>query len=111
MFKSINKIIKYPRLTQDYPNKTANASLFIGKPEIDLEKCIMCGECASRCPSLAIAMNKDTHDIGINLDECVFCTLCEDICPVGAAKMTNQFELAARDRNELRKNRTVLRKS
>jgi Ni,Fe-hydrogenase III small subunit/formate hydrogenlyase subunit 6/NADH:ubiquinone oxidoreductase subunit I len=108
MFKSVSKIIKYPRLTQDYPNKPVNSSLFIGKPEIDSEKCTMCGECASRCPSHAIVMDKDAHDIGINLDECVFCALCEDICPVGAAKMTNQFELAQKDRTELRKSTLVI---
>lgn len=108
MLKSINKIIKYRRLTQDYPNKPIDSSLFIGKPEIDTEKCTMCGECASRCPSRAIMMDKEQNEIGINLDECVVCTLCEDVCPVGAVKMTNQFELAARDRTTLRKSTLVI---
>jgi len=108
MFKSINKIIKYRRLTQDYPNKPIDSSLLICVPEIDAEKCTMCGECVSRCPSRAIVINKDTKEIGINLDECVVCTLCEEICPVGAAKMTNQFELAAKNRLELRKSTLVI---
>ena len=108
MFKSINKIIKYKRLTQDYPNKPIDSSLFIGKPEIDSAKCTFCGECTSRCPSRAIVMNKDTSVIGINLDECVVCTLCEEICQTGAAKMTNQFELAASDRTSLRNSTLVI---
>lgn len=108
MFKSIGKIIKYKRLTQGYPCKPIDSSLFIGKPEIDAEKCTMCGECVSHCPSRAIVINKDTNEIGINLDECVVCALCEDICPAGAAIMTNQFELAAKNRSELRKSILVI---
>lgn len=52
--------------------------------------------------------NKDTNEIGINLDECVFCSLCEDICLVGAAKMTNKFELAEKNRAELRKSTLII---
>ncbi len=54
MFKTIGKIIKYPRLTQDYPKKMIESSCFIGRPEIDNMKCTDCGECLKRCPSGAI---------------------------------------------------------
>jgi len=108
MFKVIKKIIKYPRLAQDYPRKPIDSSLFIGRPEIDLEKCTRCGECVERCPSRAIVLDKKENDIGINYDECVFCTLCEEICPVGAAKMTNEFELAEKDRILLRKSPIII---
>lgn len=108
MINTIKKIIKYPRLTQDYPTKPINSSLFIGKPEIDPEKCSLCGECAERCPSKAIVMDKSSGSIGINYDECIFCTLCEDVCPVEAAKMTNRFELAEKDRSKLRQNTVVV---
>lgn len=119
MLKVIKKIIKYPRLTQEYPKKTLDSSMFIGKPEIDLEKCTGCEECIRRCPSNAIirnniVKNKDinneqiANDIGINYDTCIFCTLCEEVCPVGAVSMTNKFELAEKDRNNLRKNTLVI---
>ena len=108
MFKVIKKIIMYPRLAQDYPRKPIDSSLFIGRPEIDLEKCTRCGECVERCPSRAIVLDKKENDIGINYDECVFCTLCEEICPVGAAKMTNEFELAEKDRILLRKSPIII---
>ena len=108
MFKVIKKIIKYPRLAQDYPRKPIDSSLFIGRPEIDLEKCTRCGECVERCPSRAIVLDKKENDIGINYDECIFCTLCEEICPVGAAKMTNEFELAEKDRILLRKSPIII---
>src|SRR5450759_2988810 len=102
MFEVIRKIIKYPRLAQDYPRKPLDSSLFIGKPEIDLEKCTRCGECVKRCPSNAIVLDKKAKDIGINDDDCVLCSLCEEGCPVGAAQMTSKFELAQKNRNDLR---------
>ena len=108
MFKTIGKIIKYPRLTQDYPKKTLDSSLFIGRPEINKEQCTGCGECAGRCPSNAIVNGTNSENIGINYDECVFCALCEDVCPVGAVKMTNKFELAQKDRNLLRSDTLIV---
>ncbi len=102
MFETFRKIIKYPRLTQDYPRRPINSSLFIGSPEIDRDKCTMCGECAARCPSRAIVTDKTASSIGINIDECVFCALCEDVCPRGAVRMSNRFELAEKERSKLR---------
>lgn len=111
MFKILKKMIEYPRLTVDYPNKPINSSLFIGKPEIISDKCTMCGECVSHCPSHAIVIDKTSNTIGINYDECVFCTLCEEVCPTAAAKMTHQFELAEKDKNKLRKSTIVIQES
>ena len=108
MFKTIKKLIKYPRVTQDYPKKPVNSSLFIGKPVIDKSKCISCQECTLRCPSKAIYMDKDSNIPYINLGECVFCSLCEEICPEGAIKMDTSFELAVRDKNALRGDTIIL---
>lgn len=101
MFNTFKKIIEHKRLTQDYPKIAANSSLFIGKPEINTQKCTNCGECVSRCPSNAMVM--ESNEIGFNYDECVFCTLCEEVCPTGALRMTNEFELACKKRTDLRK--------
>ncbi len=115
MFRTIAKIIKYPRLTLDYPRKPLDSRLFIGRPEIDADKCTGCGACVSRCPSRAIVSNGQSGGspdraccIGINYDECVFCTLCEEVCPAGAVKMTNKFELAEKDRARLRKTPVIV---
>ena len=108
MFKVMKKIIKYPRLTQDYPKETLDSSLFIGKPEIDVEKCTRCEECVRRCPSKAMVRDEIADDIGINYDTCIFCTLCEEVCPTGAISMTNKFELAEKNRNSLRKSTLVI---
>ncbi|MGI6684494.1 MAG: NADH-quinone oxidoreductase subunit NuoB [Bacillota bacterium] len=108
MLNMMKKIIKYPRLTSKYPKTPLDTGLFIGKPEIDREKCTMCGTCVRRCPSSAIIMDEKNKDIGINIDECIFCTLCEEICPTGAARMTQEIELAEKNRNLLRKTPVVL---
>lgn len=108
MFNTIKKIIKYPRVTQEYPQNIPDSSLFIGKPEIDRAKCTRCGQCISRCPSRAIVAEKETGGIGINYDECIFCTLCEEACPEGAVRMTAEYELAQRDRNALRAQAAVI---
>lgn len=102
MLKTIGKITKYPRLTLKYPKKPMDKSLFIGAPEIDRSMCTLCGDCALHCPSRAIVIDKAAASIGINMDECIFCALCADICPTGAARMTNEFELAQKDRTLLR---------
>jgi Ni,Fe-hydrogenase III small subunit/formate hydrogenlyase subunit 6/NADH:ubiquinone oxidoreductase subunit I len=109
MFDSIKKILKYPRLTQKYPIKKPNSSLFIGKPLIDNTKCTSCLECIRRCPSQAIVVDK-TGVVGINYDECIFCSLCEDICQdiAGAVKMSNEYELAENNRNNLRKSPAII---
>lgn len=94
MFKVLKKILQYPRLTQGYPKKTIDSSLFIGKPAIDGSKCTKCGECIARCPSAAITEDAETDIPVINLNACIFCTLCEEACPADAIVMTTDFELA-----------------
>lgn len=94
MFKVLKKIIQYPRLTQDYPKKPMDSSLFIAKPVIDSAKCTKCGECIARCPSAAISKDPETGLPVIDCKTCVFCALCEEVCPAGAVSMTEEFELA-----------------
>lgn len=100
MFKVLKKIFQYPRVTQGYPERPADASLFIGKPVVDGIKCTKCGECISRCPSAAIVANPETGIPEIDLNVCVFCTLCEEVCPAGAIMMTSEFELAEGSQEE-----------
>ncbi len=102
MYKMIKKIIQYPRLTLPYPKEPMDSSLFVGKPEIDYNKCNNCGICIPRCPSSAMVAVSEQQTVGINLDQCIFCGLCEEVCPKGAVKMTREFELASTDRDDLR---------
>lgn len=94
MFKVLKKILQYPRLTQGYPKRTIDSSLFIGKPVIDGSQCTKCGECIAHCPSAAISEETQTGIPVIDLNACIFCTLCEEVCPADAIVMTSEFELA-----------------
>ena len=109
MLTVIQKLLKYPRLTQKYPDGPIDTSHFIGSPVINQEQCNRCGACAARCPSQAISLDKGSNDIGINLDECIFCVLCEEACPIGAVTMSHRFELAEEDRGALRKGALIIR--
>lgn len=108
MFDTIKKIMKYPRLTLKYPAEPLDATFLTGKPVIDPSACTQCGECAGRCPTSAIVLDKQAKDIGINLDECIFCSLCADICPARAIIMSKEFELAEKSREALRKGPVVI---
>jgi len=101
MFKTVEKLIKYPRLTQEYPKKALDPSLFVGRPEVDQDKCSGCGVCMGHCPSGAIKSDTGSAKITIDYDKCIFCALCEELCPANAVGMTHDFELARKDRKSL----------
>lgn len=103
MFDTLKKIVKYPRLTGEYPKDRTNPGIIMGKPVIDASSCTACGECVNRCPSSAIVLDRQRAGIAINMDECIFCSLCEEVCPAKAVTMTSEFELAEKSRILLRK--------
>jgi Ni,Fe-hydrogenase III small subunit/formate hydrogenlyase subunit 6/NADH:ubiquinone oxidoreductase subunit I len=108
MFKSIKKIIQYPRLTQDYPRKPVCTDRVIAGTQINSDQCNYCGECAVRCPSQAIIMNQTDRKIGINYDQCIFCVLCHQVCPTGAVSISQHIELAEKNKDRLRNHPTVI---
>jgi Ni,Fe-hydrogenase III small subunit/Fe-S-cluster-containing hydrogenase component 2 len=99
MYNIIKKYIQHGIVTVDYPKKPINADFITGKPEIDEKKCIGCAECSNRCPTGAIVVDKIA---AVNIDECIFCSNCADVCQSGAIKMSHDFELATRERINLR---------
>lgn len=51
------------------------------KPYVDINKCIKCGVCASKCAGKAITLNPyPTFD----REKCVLCYCCHELCPQGA---------------------------
>ena len=68
------------------------------------ERCLGDAACARVCPSGAIAVTGRPDDGWTwELDDsrCVFCGLCAEACPPGAILLSNEFELAVRDRGAL----------
>jgi NADH-quinone oxidoreductase subunit I len=80
-----------------------------------LEKCVGCELCAWACPADAIYVEggnnteEERYSPGerygriyqINYLRCIFCGLCIEACPTRSLTMSNQYELALDDREEL----------
>lgn len=52
-------------------------------PEIDLERCTLCGTCVEGCPTSAVDMQPQGPVIARPAD-CTYCALCDALCPEGA---------------------------
>lgn len=53
------------------------------KPEIDVDKCIGCGECVDICPTEVYELIDEKAE-PVNAEECVGCESCIEVCEQGA---------------------------
>ena len=62
-------------------------------PEIDRERCTLCGDCVKNCPQGAVHICSGK----VILDEalCEYCGECEDVCPMGAVALP--YEIVIRE--------------
>ena len=52
-------------------------------PVFDMEKCIVCGECANTCPGYCLKIEERAPHVEYP-DECWHCGNCRTSCPVNA---------------------------
>jgi NADH-quinone oxidoreductase subunit I len=108
-------------VTEDYPRvKKVTAPRYHGRHQLNrhpdgLEKCVGCELCAWACPADAIYVeggdntDEDRYSPGerygaiyqINYLRCIGCGLCIEACPTRSLTMTNEYELADDDRQDL----------
>jgi len=101
MLNVIVSRLKQGHRTIAYPSGPAPElpDRFRGRPSIDPEKCLTgCRLCRDACPVKAIAV-ADT--VRIDMGKCLFCTECSAACPQQAISFTNEYRLAARNRQDL----------
>ena len=106
MLKLLNMLAKTGTCTIAYPYGDAELMpSFRGKPVHYSQKCIACAACAMACPANALSMETDlTNSKRIwqfFAGRCIFCGRCEEVCPARAIRLSNQFELAVRNKQDL----------
>jgi formate hydrogenlyase subunit 6/NADH:ubiquinone oxidoreductase subunit I len=106
MFRIFRLMLRSGRVTTAYPRESEPAPpAFRGRPELRPDRCDGEAACLSVCPSDALSLGAPATDGGrpwrLDLGRCVFCGLCRDACPNAAIILTNDFELAARRREDL----------
>jgi len=60
-------------------------------PEIDMQRCTLCGDCVSSCPEGAVSLI--AHRIVVDAKLCRYCGDCEDVCPHDAIRLPYEISL------------------
>ncbi len=90
--------LPYPVESQPVPEN------FRGMPHWDHHACIGCGGCAAHCPARTILIRDVCQELRIMMydaSRCTFCGRCADVCPENAITMTDRFEIATGDREDV----------
>jgi hydrogenase-4 component H len=103
--KQVLLVLKPGVVTLKYPFKPHPvAEGFRGQPAWNHHKCVGCGGCAAHCPARTIMVRDVCQDLRVMIYDgarCTYCGRCADLCPEEAIAMTEQFELATGDRNDV----------
>lgn len=103
--KQVLMVLKPGVVTLNYPFEPHPVEKnFRGQPSWDHHKCVGCGGCAAHCPARTIMIRDVCQDLRVMVydgSRCTYCGRCADVCPEDAITMTEQFELATNDKNDI----------
>lgn len=77
--------IDYPHAPADLPRTNR------GGVRWDMVKCSLCGLCAKRCPTLALAVDKKAGTVELQVFRCIACGVCADVCPQDAIVIVPEY--------------------
>jgi Ni,Fe-hydrogenase III small subunit/formate hydrogenlyase subunit 6/NADH:ubiquinone oxidoreductase subunit I len=103
MFKILDKALRTGTVTTSYPKGGAKTPANLrGRPAFDLAKWRDARPAADACPTgaIAIADAGRMRSVTVDYGRCTFCGECA-AASADVVRMTTEFELATRDRNEL----------
>ena len=104
MFKILQKTISTGIVTTTYPSAPAQISKhFRGRPSFDFEKWKDARSGAEVCPTGAISLSDrgDSRTVTVDYGLCVFCGLCAEASSDQAVRISQDFELATAERQNL----------
>jgi Ni,Fe-hydrogenase III small subunit/formate hydrogenlyase subunit 6/NADH:ubiquinone oxidoreductase subunit I len=104
MFKILKKTAQTGLVTIEYPNAPASVSKrFRGAPRFDFAVWRDARPGAEACPTGAISIQDsgDARRVTIDYGLCIYCGECAQADTSGAVQITQEFELAVRDRRNL----------
>lgn len=104
MFKIIHKTIATGIVTTTYPREPVHlCENFRGRPHFDFEKWTDARPAAEVCPTGAISLrdSDDSRKVTVDYGLCVFCGLCAEASSDKAVRITQEFELATKNRRNL----------
>lgn len=97
--------LKAGRVTLPYPFKPHDPEPgFRGKIAVDAEKCFGCGGCANVCPAGVILLHDPdqyTRTLEFFWRRCTYCGRCEEVCPEDAITLSQQFETATNQEQDM----------
>jgi len=97
--------LKAGRVTLPYPFAPhAPEPGFRGKITIDADLCFGCGGCANVCPAGVIVVSdveQYTRKLEFYWRRCTYCGKCEEVCPEKAIHLSQLFETATNDPQDL----------
>jgi Ni,Fe-hydrogenase III small subunit/Pyruvate/2-oxoacid:ferredoxin oxidoreductase delta subunit len=102
MLKIILARLQQGHQTMKYPDGPPPklSDRFRGRPTLNATQCPAgCSACVQACPTGAIAI-KDNQPC-LDMGKCLFCTDCANACPQHAIGYSNDYRLAARQRQDM----------
>ena len=100
MIKVLRARLQQKYRTMPFPSeKTAPLDRFKGYPICSWQQCgTLCTRCTVSCPTGALNPKENVLDLG----RCLFCGTCVQDCSHGAISFTNDYRLAANNRDDLK---------